>query len=58
LNGPIGALVRITPGANVHEVVVGELFAPYGVAVRGDFAWVSICTVCPGAGEVIKVELD
>jgi hypothetical protein len=56
--GPIGALVKITPGASVHETILGELFAPYGVAIRGDFAYVSICAVCPGDGEVIKVELD
>jgi hypothetical protein len=58
LSGPIGALVKITPGASVHEVIIGDLFAPYGVAVRNGFAYVSICAVCPGAGEVIRVELD
>jgi hypothetical protein len=58
LNGPIGALVRVTPGASDHEVVLGELFAPYGVAIRDDFAYVSICAVCPGGGEVIKIDLD
>ena len=58
LNGPIGSLVRITPGASEHEVVVGELFAPFGVAIRDGFAYVSICAVCGGQGEVIKVALD
>ena len=58
LNGPIGALVKITPGGSVHETIVGDLFAPYGVAIRNNFAYVSICAVCPGAGEVIKVPLD
>ena len=56
--GLMGALVRVTPGASEHEVVLGDLFAPYGVAVRGDDAYVSICSVCPGGGEVIKVQLD
>jgi hypothetical protein len=58
LNGPIGALVKITPGASEHETILGGLFAPYGVAVRKDVAYVSICAVCPGGGEVIKIQLD
>ena len=33
LNGPIGALVRITPGGSQHTTVAGGLFAPYGVAL-------------------------
>jgi hypothetical protein len=58
LNGPVGALVRITPGASEHEVVAADLFAPFGVAVSGDVAYVSVCSVCAGGGEVIKVELE
>jgi len=58
LNGPIGALVRITPGASQHETVVGDLFAPYGVALTRSHAYVSICAVCTGEGEVIKIPLD
>ena len=56
--GLMGALVRVTPGASEHEVVLGDLFAPYGVAVRDGFAYVSVCSVCPGGGEVIKIALD
>ena len=58
LNGPIGALVRITPGSSQHTTVVGDLFAPYGVALTGSTAYVSTCAVCTGGGEVIKVSLD
>jgi hypothetical protein len=58
LTGLMGALVKITPGASVHEVILDNLFAPYGVAVRDGFAYVSICAVCPGGGEVIKIDLD
>ena len=58
LNGPIGALVKINPGSDTHETIAGGLFAPYGVALRGDSAYVSICTVCAGGGEVVKISLD
>jgi hypothetical protein len=58
LTGLMGALVKINPGESEHETIVGDLFAPYGVAVRGDAAYVSICSVCPGGGEVIKIQLD
>ena len=57
LNGPIGALVRITPGASQHTTVAGGLFAPYGVALTDDAAYVTTCTVCVGSGEVIKIPL-
>jgi hypothetical protein len=58
LNGPIGALKLITPGASQHTTVVGGLFAPYGVALSGSNAYVSTCAVCAGGGEVIKIPLD
>jgi hypothetical protein len=58
LNGPIGALKRITPGSSQHTTVVGDLFAPYGVALTRSSAYVSTCAVCAGGGEVIKISLD
>ena len=58
LNGPIGALVKINPGSSHHETIAGDLFAPYGVALRGDSAYVSTCTVCTGGGQVVKIALD
>jgi hypothetical protein len=58
LSGPIGALVRITPGASQHTTVLGDIFAPYGVALAGNSAYVSTCAVCAGDGQVIKIPLD
>lgn len=53
----VGSLVKVDAGGD-HEVVGGPWFAPYGVAVDDDEAYVTTCSVCPGAGEVVKVELD
>jgi len=58
LTGPIGALVKITPGGTSHQTVLGGLFAPYGVAFGRGAAYVSTCAVCPGGGEVIKLQLN
>ncbi len=58
LNGPVGALVRVTPGASQHTTVAGDLFAPYGVALTESAAYVTTCAVCVGGGEVIKIPLD
>jgi sugar lactone lactonase YvrE len=58
LTGPIGALVKVTPGGSQHTTIAGGLFGPYGVAIDRDVAYVSRCAVCPGGGEVIKVPLD
>jgi hypothetical protein len=57
LAGPIGSLVKVTPGASVHETVAGGLFAPYGVAFGNGAAYVTTCAVCVGGGEVIKIPL-
>jgi hypothetical protein len=57
LNGPIGALVRIPKGGGTAETVVGGLFAPYGVALRGDNAYVTTGSILPGGGQVIKVSI-
>lgn len=60
LNGVVGSLRRVVPGATKHPVVAGGLFAPYGVAIHGGTAYVSTCTIaadpipgaCPDGGEV------
>jgi hypothetical protein len=57
LNGPIGSLVKVTPGASEHETIAGGLFAPYGVAFGNGAAYVTTCAVCVGGGEVIRVPL-
>ena len=41
LNDPIGSLVKVNPGASEHEVIAGGLFAPYGVAIDRDVAYVT-----------------
>ena len=53
-----GSLLRINAGTSDHDTVLGGLVAPYGVAVRGDAAYVSTCAVCVGGGQVLKVGLD
>jgi len=57
LNGPIGALVKVSPGSSQHETVIGGLFAPYGVAFGRGSAYISTCSVCVGAGQVIRIPL-
>jgi sugar lactone lactonase YvrE len=59
LNGPVGALVEIPPGGgDDHTTVVDGLFAPYGVALQGDTAYVTTGSVLPGGGQVVAVPLD
>jgi hypothetical protein len=53
---PVGSLRKVTPGG--HEAVAEGLPAPYGVALRGNHAFVTTCAVCPGAGEVWKLPLQ
>ena len=57
LNGPIGALKRINPGSSQHVTVLGGLFAPYGVALTDEAAYVTTGAVLVGGGEVIKIPL-
>lgn len=56
LAGPVGSLVRVDPGG-AHQTVVGGLFAPYGLAVRDGYAYVSTCSVCADDGTVVRVPL-
>ena len=44
------------PRRQLHLTVAGGLFAPYGVALTDDVAYVT-CAVCVGGGEVIKIPL-
>ncbi|MGB8380387.1 MAG: ScyD/ScyE family protein [Dermatophilaceae bacterium] len=57
LSGPVGALVKVTPGASTHAIVAGGLFAPYGVAIRGSAAYVTTGSVAVGNGQVVKIAL-
>lgn len=58
LKGPVGSLVRVKRGSSSHHTVVGGLTAPYGVAIDGDDAYVTTCSVCVGKGQVVRVSLD
>lgn len=55
LGGITGSLVRVDPDGT-HTTVVDGLFAPYGVAIRDGYAYVTTGSVAPG-GTVIKVAL-
>ena len=50
--------MKVTPGSNEPEIIAGNLFAPYGVALTKNAAYISIGTVAEGVGEVIKIPLD
>ena len=57
LNGPIGALKKITPGGSTHETMLGGIFAPYSVAFKGGDVYMSTCAVCTGGGQVVRFPL-
>lgn len=51
---PVGSLLRVsTTGA--HQTVAAGLVAPYGLAFSDRSAYVSTCSVCPGAGQVVRI---
>jgi hypothetical protein len=55
--GPrIDSLSRVDP-AGGHTTIAGGLFAPYGIAVHEDAAYVSVCAARPDRGAVIRVPL-
>lgn len=56
-DGHVGSLRRITPGAAVHEAVVEGLSAPYGLAIQGRSAYLSVDSISSGGGSVIRVDL-
>jgi hypothetical protein len=53
---PLGSLVRVSTTGS-HETVADALVAPYGLALTRRSAYVTTCSVCPGAGEVVRVPL-
>ncbi len=58
--GPTGSVVKVKPGGTVpadHKALAGNLFAPYGIAIKNHNAYVTIGAVAPGAGQVIKIHL-
>lgn len=62
--GPIGAVVAIPAGGGKsmadYQVVAAGLFAPYGIAIDGDSAYVTTGAILPaaaGGGNVIQIAL-
>ncbi len=53
---PTGSLVRVDPGGD-HRTVAAGLVAPYGLALSRGSAYVTTCSVCAGAGEVVRISL-
>ena len=54
--GFVGSLRKVHRNGRTTAVASG-LSSPYGVAFRGDAAYVTTCSVCAGDGEVVKVPL-
>ena len=54
---PTGALIRVDANGTQHVVMSDGLIAPGGLALRGDNAYVSNCSVCAGGGEVLRIPL-
>lgn len=57
LGGPTGSVVRIKPGSGTHTVVADKLFAPYGIAIKGGHAYVTVGSVAKNVGQVIEIRL-
>lgn len=55
--GPTGSLRRVVPNSTTHPAVAADLFAPYGLAIRGNTAYVTTGAVVSGGGEVRKINL-
>jgi hypothetical protein len=59
VGGPTGSLRRVFPDSSgkASKAIATDLFAPYGVAIHRGAAFVSIGTVQPTGGSVIKIPL-
>lgn len=56
---PMGSLVRVFPKSSGKAAlpIASGLFAPYGVAIRGSNAYVSVGSVAPTGGQVLRIPL-
>lgn len=64
LQGPMGAVVAIPPGGgdsmSDYRIVAEGMMAPYGIAISGDSAYVTMGSILPvsaGGGSVVEVPL-
>jgi hypothetical protein len=57
LTGPTGSVVKIRPGGSSHTTVVGDLFAPYGIAISKGNAYVTTGAVAKDEGQVLRIRL-
>jgi sugar lactone lactonase YvrE len=56
-SAPYGELLKVTPTGQRTVVLDQGLFLPTSVAIAGDGSlYVTNCGVCPGGGEVLKIE--
>jgi hypothetical protein len=54
---PTGSLVKVTPGGSTHTTVAGDLDAPYGIAIKGHHAYVTVGAVAKDVGQVLRIRL-
>lgn len=57
---PVGSVVKVKRGGTTpaaHKSISGNLDAPYGIAIKGRYAYVTIHSVVKDAGEVIRIRL-
>lgn len=55
---PVGSVVHIPAGGGaMHETLISNLTAPYGIALRGHSAYVTTGSTLPGKGEVLRIPL-
>ena len=53
-----GSLIRVRKGHDRHKVIATGLFAPYGVAVHKDYAYVTTGAVLLDGGQVLRFTVD
>lgn len=58
LSRSTGSLVTVAAGSTSPKVVADGLTMPYGVALREHAAYVTVCSVCAGGGQVVRVRLS
>jgi hypothetical protein len=61
LSGPVGSLRKVVKGSDTHPVVADGLTAPYGLAIRGNSAYVTVNSIAQtaqaGDGAVLEIQL-